>query len=163
MKKTSLNFGEFRQYDKVFLTADNGIDCENVSSVAFDGETLYIAQPDGVFEYADGKMKKTAIAASKIFSADGKLYAAIGNSLAEIKKGKAKNIAEFDTPVKDISVALDGSFWLITDTNLYLKKMTDLKQLFLFPNQQDALLLSITNQSTVKLFTSAQALKVSCQ
>ena len=122
MKKTSLNFGEFRQYDKVFLTADNGIDCENVTSVAFDGETLYIAQPDGVFEYADGKMKKTAIAASKIFSADGKLYAAIGNSLAEIKKGKAKNIAEFDTPVKDISVALDGSFWLITDTNLYLKK-----------------------------------------
>ena len=122
MKKTSLNFGEFRQYDKVFLTADNGIDCENVSSVAFDGETLYIAQPDGVFEYADGKMKKTAIAASKIFSADGKLYAAIGNTLAEIKKGKAKKIADFDTPVKDISVALDGSFWLITDTKLYLKK-----------------------------------------
>ncbi|MBR3869234.1 MAG: hypothetical protein IKM66_07945 [Clostridia bacterium] len=122
MKKPSLHFGEFRQLDKVFLTADNGIDCENVSSVAFDGETLYIAQPDGVFEYADGKMKKTNICASKIFSADGKLYAAIGNSLAEIKKGKLKKIAEFDTPVKDISVALDGSFWLITETHLYLKK-----------------------------------------
>lgn len=122
MKKPSLHFGEFRQLDKVFLTADNGIDCENVSSVAFDGETLYIAQPDGVFEYADGKMKKTNICASKIFSNDGKLYAAIGNSLAEIKKGKLKKIAEFDTPVKDISVALDGSFWLITETHLYLKK-----------------------------------------
>ena len=122
MKKTSLHFGEFRQLDKVFLTADNGIDCENVSSVAFDGETLYIAQPDGVFEYADGKMKKTTISASKIFSADGKLYAAIGNTLAEIKKDKAKKIAEFDSPVKDISVALDGSFWLITETHLYLKK-----------------------------------------
>ena len=121
MKKPSLHFGEFRQYDKVFLTADNGIDCENVSSVAFDGETLYIAQPDGVFEYTDGKMKKTALSASKLFSADGKLYGAIGNTLAEIKKGKAKKIAEFDSPVKDISVALDGSFWLITENNLYLK------------------------------------------
>ena len=122
MKKSTLHFGEFRQLDKVFLTADNGVDCENVSSVAFDGETLYIAQPDGVFEYADGKMKKTAISASKIFSADGKLYAAIGNTLAEIKKGKAKKIAEFESPVTDISVALDGSFWLITETTLYLKK-----------------------------------------
>ena len=122
MKKSTLRFGEFRQLDKVFLTADNGVDCENVSSVAFDGETLYIAQPDGVFEYADGKMKKTAISASKIFSADGKLYAAIGNTLAEIKKGKAKKIAEFESPVTDISIALDGSFWLITETTLYLKK-----------------------------------------
>ena len=122
MKKSTLHFGEFRQLDKVFLTADNGVDCENVSSVAFDGETLYIAQPDGVFEYADGKMKKTAISASKIFSADGKLYAAIGNTLAEIKKGKAKKIAEFESPVTDISIALDGSFWLITETTLYLKK-----------------------------------------
>ena len=122
MKKSTLHFGEFKQLDKVFLTADNGIDCENVSSVAFDGETLYIAQPDGVFEYADGKIKKTTLNASKLFSADGKLYAAIGNSLAEIKKGKSKKIAEFDSPVMDISVALDGSFWLITENNLYLKK-----------------------------------------
>ena len=122
MKKSTLHFGEFRQLDKVFLTADNGIDCENVSSVAFDGETLYFAQPDGVFEYTDGKIKKTSIGASKIFSADGKLYAAIGNTLAEVKKGKAKKIAEFESPVTDISVALDGSFWLITETTLYLKK-----------------------------------------
>ena len=122
MKKSTFNLGEFRQLDKVFLTADNGIDCENVTSVAFDGETLYIAQPDGVFEYADGKIKKTNIAASKIFSADGKLYGAAGNTLCEIKKGKSKKIAEFDAPVIDISIALDGSFWLITETTLYLKK-----------------------------------------
>ena len=122
MKKSTFNLGEFRQLDKVFLTADNGIDCENVTSVAFDGETLYIAQSDGVFEYADGKIKKTNIAASKIFSADGKLYGAAGNTLCEIKKGKSKKIAEFDAPVIDISIALDGSFWLITETTLYLKK-----------------------------------------
>ena len=122
MKKSTFNLGEFRQLDKVFLTADNGIDCENVTSVAFDGETLYIAQPDGVFEYADGKIRKTNIAASKIFSADGKLYGAAGNTLCEIKKGKSKKIAEFDAPVIDISIALDGSFWLITETSLYLKK-----------------------------------------
>ena len=68
MKKPTFNFGEFKQYDKVFLTAENGIDCENVSSVAFDGETLYIAQPEGVFEYADGKVKKLSLKASKFFS-----------------------------------------------------------------------------------------------
>ena len=122
MKKSTFYFGEFRQLDKVFLTAEKGIDCENVASVAFDGETLYIAQPDGVLEYTDGNIRKTNINASKLFSADGKLYAAIGNTLAEVKKGKAKKIAEFDAPVKDISVGLDGSFWLITDTSLYLKK-----------------------------------------
>ena len=103
MKKPTFNFGEFKQYDKVFLTAVNGIDCENVSSVAFVGEILYIAQPDGVIEYAEGKVKKLSFKASKLFSKGGKLYAAIGNTLAEIKKGKAKKIAEFDSPVVDCS------------------------------------------------------------
>lgn len=120
MKKNTLNFGEFKQYDKKFITAENGIDIENISSVAFDGETLYIAQPDCVIEYADGKTKKLALKASKLFATGGKLYAAIGNNLAEIKKGKAKKIAELDSPVVDISTALDGSLWLITETTLYL-------------------------------------------
>ena len=120
MKKPTFNFGEFRQFDKIFLTAENGIDVENVSSVAFDGETLYIAQPDGVVEYADGKTKKLALKASKLFSRNGKLYAAIGNSLAEIKKGKAKKVADFDCPVIDISIGLDNSFWLATEKDLFL-------------------------------------------
>ena len=79
MKKSTFNLGEFRQLDKVFLTADNGIDCENVNSVAFDAETLYIAQPDAVIEYSDGKTKKLAFKASKLFSTDGKLYASSAN------------------------------------------------------------------------------------
>ena len=120
MKKPILNFGEFKQYDKVFITAADGIDVENVASVAFDGETLYIAQPDCVVEYADGKTKKLPIKASKLFTRSGRLFAAIGNSLAEIKKGKAKKLADFDAPVVDISVALDESLWLITETALYL-------------------------------------------
>lgn len=120
MKKNTLNFGEFKQYDKKFITAENGVDIENISSVAFDGETLYIAQPDCVIEYDGSKTKKLAIKASKLFSTGGKLYAAIGNSLAEIKKGKAKKIAELDSPVIDMSTALDGSLWLITQTTLYL-------------------------------------------
>lgn len=120
MKKPTFNFGEFKQYHKVFLTAENGIDCENVSSVAFDGETLYIAQPEGVVEYTDGKVKKISLKASKLFSKGGKLYAAIGNALAEIRKGKAKKIAEFDSPVIDMSVALDNSLWLITEKDLFL-------------------------------------------
>ena len=52
MKKPTLNFGEFKQYDKIFITADNGVDVENVLSVAFDGDILYIAQPDCIIEYA---------------------------------------------------------------------------------------------------------------
>ena len=61
MKKPTLNFGQFKQYDKVFLNAEQGIDVENVSSVAFDGETLYIAQADGLLEYNQGKIKKSSV------------------------------------------------------------------------------------------------------
>ena len=121
MKKSTLHFGEFKQYDKVFLTADKGIDVENVLDVAFDGETLYIAQADGLLEYADGNVKKIGVKASKLFAKEGNLFAAVKNSLAEIKKGKTKKIADFDAPVVDISVALDGSMWLITEKSLYLK------------------------------------------
>ncbi len=121
MKKPTLNFGEFKQYDKVFITSENGIDPAEVTSVAFDGEALYIAHSEGVAEYADGKIKKLPINASKLFSAGGRLLAASGNSLAEIKKGKAKKIADFDAPVVDVSVALDGSFWLVTEKALYLE------------------------------------------
>ena len=120
MKKSTLNFGQFRQYDKIFITADNGIDVENVSSVAFAGETLYIAQPDGLVEFNAGKTKKIAANVSKLFTRAGRLFASVDNSLAEIKNSKVKKIADFDSPVVDISVALDGSIWLITETNLYL-------------------------------------------
>ncbi|MBR4286357.1 MAG: hypothetical protein IKT55_01485 [Clostridia bacterium] len=122
MKKTSLLFGEFTQYDRKFITAENGIEPEKVTSVAFEGETLYIAQDDALIEYADGKIKKTALRASKLFPVNGKLYAASGNFLVEIKKGKAKKVAEFDAPVVSISVALDESMWLITENALYLLK-----------------------------------------
>ena len=121
MKKSTLHFGEFKQYDKVFLTADKGIDVENVLDVAFDEETLYIAQADGLLEYADGNVKKIGVKASKLFAKEGNLFAAVKNSLVEIKKGKTKKIADFDAPVVDISVALDGSMWLITEKSLYLK------------------------------------------
>ena len=48
MKKPVLNFGEFTQYDKIFITSDSGIDVQNVLSVAFEGETLYIAEKEGL-------------------------------------------------------------------------------------------------------------------
>ena len=120
MKKPTFNFGEFKQLDKIFLTAENGIDVENVKSVAFDEETLYIAQEDSLLEYADGKIKKINAKVSKLFARGGKLFAANGNSLAEIKKGKLKKIADFSAEVIDISAALDNSLWLITKEALYL-------------------------------------------
>ena len=135
MKKSTLHFGEFKQYDKVFLTADKSIDVENVLDVAFDGETLYIAQADGLLEYADGKVKKIGVKASKLFAKEGNLFAAVKNSLVEIKKGKTKKIADFDAPVVDISVALDGSMWLITEKSLYLKDSDGFKKIVDVPDE----------------------------
>lgn len=129
MKKPTMYFGKFKQYDKVFLTSDNGIDIKNVFSIAFSGESLYITQPDCVIEYADGKTNIISIKASKLFSKGGKLYAAVGNSLAEIKNGKAKKIADFDCPVTDISIGLDGSFWLITQKELFLNDNGEFKKI----------------------------------
>ena len=129
MKKPTMYFGKFKQYDKVFLTSDNGIDIKNVVSIAFSGERLYITQPDCVIEYADGKTNIISIKASKLFYKGGKLYAAVGNSLAEIKNGKAKKIADFDCPVTDISIGLDGSFWLITQKELFLNDNGEFKRL----------------------------------
>ena len=135
MKKSTLHFGEFKQYDKVFLTADKSIDVENVLDVAFDEETLYIAQADGLLEYADGKVKKIGVKASKLFAKEGNLFAAVKNSLVEIKKGKTKKIADFDAPVVDISVALDGSMWLITEKSLYLKDSDGFKKIVDVPDE----------------------------
>ena len=135
MKKSTLHFGEFKQYDKVFLTADKGIDVENVLDVAFDEETLYIAQADGLLEYADGKVKKIGVKASKLFAKEGNLFAAVKNSLVEIKKGKTKKIADLDAPVVDISVALDGSMWLITEKSLYLKDSDGFKKIVDVPDE----------------------------
>ncbi len=146
MKKSTLHFGEFRQYDKVFLTADKGIDVENVSDVAFDGETLYIAQPDALIEYADGKVKKTSAKVSKLFSRNGKLFAAVNNSLAEVKKGKIKKIADFEAPVVDISVALDGSFWLITEKSLFLMENGEFKEIVDLP-EETVCLAALDNKS----------------
>ncbi len=133
MKKPTLNFGSFKQFDKIFITAENGIDAENVTSVAFDGETLYIAQPDCLVEYADGKTKKISVKASNLFSRKGRLFASIGNSLAEIKKGKAKKIADFSSPVIDISVGLDESMWLITKEELFLIENDEFKKIVDLP------------------------------
>ena len=146
MKKPTLNFGKFKQYDKVFLTNDNGIDVENVNSIAFMGETLYIAQKDCLIRYADGKMQKSAIRASKLFAKNGKLYAAINNALAEIKNNKAVKIAEFDAPVVDISIGLDGSFWLITESNLYLLKDGEFEEIVSLP-EETVCLAAVDNKS----------------
>ena len=134
MKKPILNFGQFRQYDKVFITAENGIDVENVTSVAFDGEILYIAQPDCLIEYLNGNAKKLSAKVSKLFSRNGKLYASVGNSLAEIKKGKIKKIADFSDPVTDVSVALDNSVWLITEKELFLMKDSGFEKIVNVPD-----------------------------
>ncbi len=129
MKKPTMYFGKFKQYDKVLLTTDNGIDIQNVVSIAFSGEKLYITQPDSVIEYADGKIKKLSFKASKLFANGGNLYAAVGNSLAEIKNSKVKKVAEFDCPVIDISIGLDDSFWLITEKELFLNDNGEFKKI----------------------------------
>ena len=135
MKKPSIKFGSFKQYEKVFITAADGVDIENVKAVAFDGEALYIAEPEYLIEYSKGNLKKVPAKISNLFSRKGKLYASVGNALAEVKKGKIKKIAEFDSPVIDISVALDGSMWLITESTLYRQDDGEFVEIVDLPDQ----------------------------
>lgn len=146
MKKPSINFGQFRQYDKTFLTAEHGIDTENVRAVAFEGETLYIAQPDCLLEVKEGKSKKISADISGIFSLSGKLYAASNNSLATLSGGKLKKVAEFDAPVTDISEGNDGSVWLITRKSLYLMDNGEFKHIVDVP-EDTVCLAALDNKS----------------
>ena len=136
MEKYTLNFGKFRQYDKKFITE---IDGSSVTSVAFSGETLYIATTENTFEYSEGNLKKLSFKAEKLFSQNGKLYASQGKTLTEIKNGKSKKIAEFDSSITDISTGLDGSFWLITEDTLYLKEDGEFKEIVGLPSEVVAL------------------------
>lgn len=120
MKKPTLYLGQFKQFDKVFLTEENGIDISSVGSIAFCGESLYIATPENAYVYVDGNLKKSPFKATKFFADKQKFYAADGNELFEIKNGKTKKIHKFESDVVDISNALDGSFWVITKNKLYL-------------------------------------------
>lgn len=128
MKKYTLNFGQFRQFDKKFITSENGINIEGVSSVAFLGDALYIAADGELFEYNEGKVKKLSGKADKLFSRGGKVYVSCGHSLGELKGGKIKKLADFNSRVIDVSVALDSSLWLITEKDLYLYEGESFKQ-----------------------------------
>jgi len=132
MEKYTLNFGKFRQYDKKFITE---IDGSSVTSVAFSGETLYIATTENTFEYSEGNLKKLSFKAEKLFSQNGKLYASQGKILSEIKNGKTKKQAEFESSVVDVSTGLDGSFWLITEDTLYLKEGSGFKEIVDLPSE----------------------------
>ncbi|MBQ4104618.1 MAG: hypothetical protein IJC90_09190 [Clostridia bacterium] len=136
MEKYTLNFGKFKQYDKKFITE---IDGSSVTSVNFCGETLYIATTENTFEYSEGNLKKLSFKAEKLFSENGKLYMSQGNTLSEIKNGKTKRLASFDSKVVDISIALDGSFWLITEDTLYLKDGSEFKEIVGLPSEVVAL------------------------
>ncbi len=136
MKKYTLNFGKFLQYDKKFITE---IDGNSVTSVAFCGEALYIATTENTFEYSEGNLKKLSFKAEKLFSENGKLYMSQGNTLSEIKSGKAKKVASFDSVIVDISIALDGSFWLITEDTLYLKEDNEFQKIVGLPSEVVAL------------------------
>ncbi len=134
MKKYTLNFGQFKQYKKEFLTAEKGVDGAAVTSVAFCGEALYIATTENTFEYNEGSLKKLSFKAEKFFSENGRLYAAFGKVLSEIKNGKAKKLAEFDSKIIDVSVGLDGSFWLVTEETLYLNENGAFKEVVGLPS-----------------------------
>lgn len=120
-KKRTLYFGEFTQYETKFLTADDSVDCVNISSAVFAGEKLYMTQPDCILTYSDNRLGKIPVAASKLFAVDGKIYAAIANSLYELGEDSRTLIQTFNSPVIDISKASDGSFWVLTEKMLYLK------------------------------------------
>lgn len=120
MKKPTLYWGRFRQYDKAFLTEESGIVPSSVKSIAFSGEALFIATEESSYQYANGTLKKLPFSADKFFSEKSGLYASIGSILAKVDNKKATTIANFDSEIVDASTALDGSFWVITKNKLYL-------------------------------------------
>ncbi len=120
MKKYTLNFGQFRQYDKKFITAENGINPEAVNSAAFLGEVLYFTADGCLYEYNDNKVKKLSAKADSVFGRDGRVFAAAANALYELKSGRLRRLAELDCAVRDVSVGMDKSLWLITERALYL-------------------------------------------
>lgn len=120
MKKPTLYWGRFRQYDKVFLTEENGIDSSTVKSIAFNGETLYIATTENSYQYLNGTLKKLPFNADKFFSEKKGIFATIGNVLAKTDGRKITEIANFDSDIVDISTALDDSVWVLTQKKLYL-------------------------------------------
>lgn len=120
MKKPTLYWGRFRQYDKVFLTEESGIVPSSVKSISFSGEALFIATEENSYQYANGTLKKLPFSADKFFSEKSGLYASTGSILAKVDNKKATTIANFDSEIIDISTALDGSFWVITKDKLYL-------------------------------------------
>lgn len=134
MKKYTLNFGQFVQYDKKFIVSDGGFDTAEVTSLAFMGEVLYITSGGVLFEYRDGKMNKLSIKADKVFSCNNRLFVAFSDKLGELKGGKITQIAQFDAPVVDMSVALDKSLWLITQKALYLDENGEFQRIVSVPD-----------------------------
>lgn len=120
MQKYTLNFGQFRQFDKKFITSENGINSQNVNSVVFSGETLLLTADGCLYEYKENKMRKTSVKADRLFSCGDRIFVASGNTLGEMISGKVRKTAQFDCPVIDMSTALDKSLWLITEKDLYL-------------------------------------------
>ncbi|MBQ3086456.1 MAG: hypothetical protein IJC45_03910 [Clostridia bacterium] len=131
--KTKLDYGTFIQYDKKFLTAENGADVQNILSVGFLGETLYVAQKDGLFTYEDGKFTPVQARADKLFSRNEKLYAADANKLLQVLGNESLLLGTFDSPVQDVSIGVDGSFWVITQTALYLQNGKKFEQIVGIP------------------------------
>ncbi len=134
MRKNTLHFGSFKQYDKTFLTAEQGLNLENISGVAFDGDTLYIVSDNTVFTYENSQLKKTAFKADKLFSRKGHLFAVLGNTLGEMKNGTIEKVADFFAPVTDISFGLDGSQWVLTEDALYLSQDGDFTRIVHVPD-----------------------------
>lgn len=122
MKKYTLNFGQFRQYDKRFITQQDALPVEKVTSMAFDGEVLYAVADNCLYKYENGKISEECENVSKVFPSCDGLFVSYGNFLGKYKNGKVTKLSEFDSPVVDISKALDGSLWLITEKALYLQE-----------------------------------------
>lgn len=118
--KTKIDYGTFTQYNKTFLNADSGTDVQNILSVGFLGETLVVAQKDGLYTYEDGKYEAVQGRADKLFSRNGLLYAANENRLLQILGDESLILGTFDSPVQDVSCGIDGSLWVISQTALYL-------------------------------------------
>lgn len=112
----TFHYGTFTQYDKQFIQE------ENVKSIAYIGETLHVALSDTIIRYENGIRSEIPGSITKLFAVGNRLYGACGNALVCIEGDAVKVLNMWDAPVRDLSVGLDGSFWVMTEKALYLKK-----------------------------------------
>ena len=115
--------GKFIMRRKQLFNSSNGLSCEKVNCVAFDGEKrliagthggLFILKGDSFAPYFEKRLKGSI---SAVKADSNIVYVSSGSDLFSISTGKLKLIRSFDSEIVDIAFSGDRA-WVLTRLNL---------------------------------------------